>query len=112
MINFSEFVKRNYLELITRKSSKKGYEQFLGMSYKKLHRIGSDIFPRNNQKKISSPGQTPATVRCLSQEFLNGESFLGNSRENPHFLSTFSPDFPVIDSREFPRIFRKIVTWA
>ena len=27
------------------------------------------------------------------------------------FLSTFSPDFPVKDSREFPRIFFKIVTW-
>ena len=27
-------------------------------------------------------------------------------------LSTFSPDFPVKDSWEFPRIFRKIVTWV
>ena len=26
-------------------------------------------------------------------------------------LSTFSPDFPVKDSWEFPRIFHKIVTW-
>jgi len=26
-------------------------------------------------------------------------------------LSTFLPDFPVKDSWEFPRIFRKIVTW-
>ena len=50
----------------------------------------------------------------------SSELVTGNSREK---LSTFSPDFPVKDSwefpriprkdsREFPRIFRKIVTWV
>ena len=49
----------------------------------------------------------------------SSELVTGNSREK---LSTFSPDFPVKeswefpriprkDSWEFPRIFRKIVTW-
>ena len=32
-------------------------------------------------------------------------------RNSSELLSTFSPDFPVKDSWEFPRIFRKIVTW-
>ena len=27
------------------------------------------------------------------------------------WVTIFSPDFPVKDSWEFPRIFRKIVTW-
>ena len=50
----------------------------------------------------------------------SSELVTGNSREK---LSTFSPDFPVKDSWEFPRIprkdswefpriFRKIVTWG
>ena len=56
-----------------------GCKKFLGMGYEKFFRVGSDIFPGNNHKKISSPGQTPATVRCSSQEFLNAESFPGNS---------------------------------
>ena len=84
-----------------------GYEKILGMGYEKFQRIGSDIFPGNNYKKISSPGQTPATVQCSSQEFLNEESFPGNSWENLKFLLTLSPDFLVKDSWEFPRIHGK-----
>ena len=34
-----------------------GYEKFLGMGYEKFLRIGSNIFPVDNHKKISSPGQ-------------------------------------------------------
>ena len=46
-------------------------------------------------KKFLGPGSSELVTR--------------NSREK---LSTFSPDFPVKDSWEFPRIFRKIVTWV
>ena len=52
------------------------------MGYEKFLRIVFDIFPGNNHKKFSSTGQTSATVQCLSQEFLNGESFPRYSREN------------------------------
>ena len=116
-----------FLEMVYKKLVGMGYKKFLRMvykkflrtGYKKFLRIGSYLFPGNNHKKISSPGRTPATVRFSSQELLNEESFPGNSRENLQFLSTFSPDFPVKESWEFPRIlgkaipriFRKIVTW-
>ena len=63
-----------FLGIIYEKFLKMGYEKFLRMGIEKFLRIGSDIFPGNNHKKISSPGQTPATVQCSSQEFLNGES--------------------------------------
>ena len=74
-----------------------GYEKFLGICYEKF--VGNDC------TKISSPGQTPVTVpRCSSQEFLNGESFPGNSCENLQFLSMFTPNFSAKDSWDFPRI--------
>jgi len=57
-----------------------GYEKFPRMSYEKFLGIaGSNIFPGNNHKKISSPGQIPANIRCSSQEFLNGDPFPGIS---------------------------------
>ena len=59
-----------------------GYKKFLGMGYEKFLRIGSDMFPGNNQNKISSSGKTPATVLCSYQEFLNGDSFSRNSKVN------------------------------
>ena len=83
-----------------------GYEKFTRMGFlemgnEKFLRIGSEKILGNNYKKISSTGQTPATVRYSYQEFLHGESFPGSSWESLQFLSTFSPDFPV---KEFLRI--------
>ena len=68
--------------------------------------MGYKKFPGMGYKKFLGPGSS--------------ELVTGNSREK---LSTFSPDFPVKnswefpriprkDSWEFPRIFRKIVTWV
>ena len=59
-----------------------GYKKFLGMGYVKYTRIGYEKFLGMGYKKFLGKGY-------------------GNSSE---FLSTFSPDFPVKDSWEFPRI--------
>ena len=96
-MGYKKFLGMDYKKLLGM-----GYKKFFGMGYDKFLRIGYDIFPEHNHKKISNPGQTPATVVCSSQEFLNGQSLTGNSRENLQFLSTFSPDFPVKEPGEFP----------
>ena len=45
------------------------------------------------------------------KKFLGPGSWEWVTRNSWEKLSTFSPDFPVKDSWEFPRIFLKIVTW-
>ena len=42
-----------------------GHEKFLGMGNEKFLRIGFDIFPGNNHKKISGPGQTPTQQNAM-----------------------------------------------
>ena len=107
-----------FLGIIYEKFLKMGYEKFLRMGIEKFLRIGSDIFPGNNHKKISSPGQTPATVQCSSQEFLNGESSWNFSRKSPISVDIFN-EFScerfleiLTNSREFSRIFPEIVAWV
>ena len=78
-----------------------GYVKFLGMGYKKFLGMGYGKFLGMGYGKFLGMGYG---------------KFLG-------IVSTFSPDFPVKDSWEFPRIpgkdsqefpqiFRKIVTWV
>ena len=76
----SERVKRN---------SPDGLLEFLQNWLQEFLGIGSDFFPRNNSKKISGPGQTLATLRCSTQEFLNGESFPGNLEKISNFCRHF-----------------------
>ena len=49
-----------------------GYEKFLRMSYEKFLRIGSIYSPEIITRKspAPAPNQTPASIRCSSQEFL------------------------------------------
>ena len=111
---FSNFG-RHFLLLFSRI----GYEKFLGLGYEKylgmVTRNSSEWFMRNFSelvmiyyreiitRKSPPPGQTPATVRCSSQN-PPWRILPGNSRENLQFLFTFSPDFPVKDSWIIPRL--------
>ena len=112
--NFSNFG-RHFLLLISRI----GYEKSLGLGYEKYLRMvtrnSSEWFMRNFPefvmiyyreiiaRKSPPPGQTPATVRCSSQN-PQWRILPGNSQENLQFLSTFSPDFPVKDSWIISRV--------
>ena len=82
-----------FLGIIYKKFLKMGYEKFLRMCFEKFLRIGSDIFPGNNHKKISSPGQTQPLYSVHPRNF-SMENLPGNSQENLQFLWTFSMNFP------------------
>ena len=101
-IDSEDLFATNFLWVFWRIGNKKFpricYKNFLGKSYKNFLGMG--------YKKFLGPGSSELVTR--------------NFREK---LSTFSPDFPVKDSWEFPwiprkdswefpRIFRKIVTWV
>ena len=66
-------------------------------------RIGNKKFPGIGYKKF---------LGYRYKKFLGPGSSEWVTRNSWEKLSTFSPDFPVKDSWEFPRIFRKIVTWV
>ena len=75
------------------------------------------IFLRNSLEKLGNSSREiprnwfwrPFCYKFSLVFLTRNSSELVNSWEK---LSTFSPDFPVKDSWEFPRIFYKIVTWV
>ena len=95
-----------------------GYKKFLGIWYEKFLRIGSNIFSGNSHKKISSPGQTPATVPCgvFIPEISQLKTFPWKfSRKSPISVDIWSRIFPRLIpgnfrgflgiSTDFPQIF-------
>ena len=93
LLTFSQVILQNGLQEFRRnglrETPQNGLLEFLRNWLQEFLGIGSDFFPGNNSKKISGPGQTLATLRCSTQEFLNGESFPGNLEKISNFCWHF-----------------------